>query len=344
MPEINWKHIIRTIKAGKCILFIGPEVSTDDAGVPLCEIMLNELDPEKNENIVKYYDKEDFFLFADDNAKSYAYYDIADFYEKNNKPCNYYKQIARFPFSLIININPDMHLSRVYAKNGFQHQSYTYNKKEAVEQTISPSKENPVIYNLFGTYENLDSMILTHEDLFDFLESTLSTNKLPSEIRSTLLSAHNYIFLGFRFDKWYVQFLIRLLQLPKDKTSFSNKISLEAKTFFIEQFNINFPEYSIADFLIDLESKCLEANIGLRTLLENENELSSKVKYFITQNKIAEALDVVMEVNNSNEMILLKGRFNELIQTFRDNRIEYREYTVELAKIKYAILNFMAEI
>lgn len=63
--------------------------------------------------------------------------------------------ISRIPFPLIINVCPDCSLNEVYKKKGidFKEGYFTKNSKPEFNDLPKPTKELPVIYNVFGSVD-----------------------------------------------------------------------------------------------------------------------------------------------------------------------------------------------
>lgn len=65
-----------------------------------------------------------------------------------------------------------------------------------------PSVDEPMIYQLFGTVDEPDSLVLTEDDYFAYLIGVTSNNDLiPEYVRRALVDTA-LLFLGFRLDEW----------------------------------------------------------------------------------------------------------------------------------------------
>src|SRR6185503_4126776 len=92
-----------------------------------------------------------------------------------------------------------------------------YHKNNAAKVIATPSKENPLIYNLLGDLEVEESLILSHKDLFDYFMSLFGNFKLPDALQTSIVAAKHIIFLGFKFEKWYAQLLLAKFDLENDQ-------------------------------------------------------------------------------------------------------------------------------
>jgi hypothetical protein len=74
-----------------------------------------------------------------------------------------------------------------------------------------PTPDQPLIYHLFGHYDEPASLVLAEDDYFDYLiNMTRYSDKVPKRVRSAL-SSTALIFLGFRLDDWAFRVLFRLI-------------------------------------------------------------------------------------------------------------------------------------
>ncbi len=336
---IDFRYLINTLRTEKCVLFVGPEIVTTESGQNYNEALIDFLHVDNNENIVAYYDGDEFFRFNDETAKSYCYFDMSDFYNQNPVSENIFKQIAQIPTHLIISINPDLVLDEVLWKCGISHNFAYYNKTKPADEVAPPTKATPLLYNLFGNIEDSESLILTHNDLFDFLQGTLGSNKLPKNLREAIQSAHSFVFLGFKLDKWYVQLVLRLLNLPRKKFSINRQISEETKTFCVQQFDVSFSDISIDEFVQKFINECNTNKIELRKLIELENDFSKKMMLLIAKNRFE---DLFTELKNSgnytDNVIMLESQYSALKDQEMNKIIDSKDYTLQLNKIRYALI------
>ena len=89
--------------------------------------------------------------------------------------------------------------------------------------------EKPLVFYLYGAVDEPGSLMLTENDLLDFLV-VLSSGKrpLPDNIRSELQDENkSFLFLGFGFRHWYLRILLHVLQGGRKKSS---------RSFALEKF------------------------------------------------------------------------------------------------------------
>ncbi len=346
---IKWNLIINTIKAEKCILFLGPEAFSPDGNktyhAALCEYLHAH-----TKGVMPYYDKDEFFYFADKQTKLETYYDILEFYNQKFTTETYDK-VAQLPFPVVVSLNPDDFLHKAMERLGFEHQFEFFHKLKDFNKITPPVKANPLIYNLFGHYNEAESLILTHNDLFDFVFLLLGSKGLPNELRTKLNEADNFIFVGCRFDKWYLQVLLRLINPKGEKIQLAlDKLLIpESRGFFMDQFNVQFVDETPADFINQLHAKCAEAGI-LRRTDDTDIPVWQKVQNAVSADNIESALKMMEDYAKANvpdivsDIVLIQSQHSRLNRQIAKQVIDQKEANLEINKIKDSILQLNKEI
>lgn len=78
-------------------------------------------------------------------------------------------------------------------------------------ESYVPSVDRPLVFHVFGTLEQPDSIVITEDDYFDFLVSVAQDPDLiPIAVRE-MIAESNLAFLGFGLQDWDVRVLLRAL-------------------------------------------------------------------------------------------------------------------------------------
>jgi SIR2-like domain len=227
LDPLAWKQLVEAIAAEKCILFLGPGASVNFApstaspGMPSSsnrqEQFFRALAAEHPSRILSYHEGDGFLVFKDSQSKRLLLSEIKTFYQQPH-PNPVLDLLAQIPFHLYVVVTPDLGLNLAFTAQGlsFKHQSYATKIKRSLEET--PCADRPLIYNLFGCEAEPESLITTHGDFFDLIQSIYGDKNLPDELVALLHGdhTHNIVFLGFEFDKWYFQLLLHLLRIKFD--------------------------------------------------------------------------------------------------------------------------------
>lgn len=360
MPQIDWDLVIGSIQEEKCVLFLGPEIDIyqDYKNCSINEALIQELEIDKNDKI-SFHREDEFFIFDDKGAEFSTYFKIKKFFQREYNR-QFFEKIVQIPFHLIISINPDTFLSQTFSKYNLPHKFDFYHKKQNPREIKKPTAADPLIYNLFGVIEQKESLILTHDDMYVFLHSIFGKNELPKDLLETLKSAYSFVFLGFKFDKWYVQLLLRLLHLYDDdkrnKYASYSELSDDLEKFCRQQFNISFVSNEIKEFVEELYKKCTEYGITMRSLAAKElsNEEKARIDQMVQwleENKIPEVINELKAFaknKNSNELlrkaVVISGRYNSVNEQMTLDIISNEDAKLELNKIRHALFEVISSL
>ena len=151
------KRIIKRINEGTCLVILGPNLLSENSNNindRLNSYLANEL-PEK-----VTYNKTEGFLSFDDRTREIDLEDpIEEFFEDELETNDIYEKLTEIPFPLIINTSPDKTLNKVFDKKGKGYDYGFYHKIDPPQSRIK--KYNTQVYNIFGDYEHIDSMIIS---------------------------------------------------------------------------------------------------------------------------------------------------------------------------------------
>lgn len=358
ITKIDWGFITETIKNEKCILFIGPELFKDENELTLEEQMFDYLDVDNNPDIQNFYKEDGFFLFTSGTKKTKSYYKIKKFYNRScPKSQVIFEKLAKIPFHFVISITPDTKCYEAFDSDGYKSRFDFYWKKQKADNAISkPTSKSPIIYNMFGSIDSQDSMILTHDDLFDYFESIFQENSMPEKLKLNIKEAHNFIFLGLDFEKWYMQILLRILYLHNDKYEFmryaaNQKVSEELKAFCYQQFKIEFVPNQINEFVDELYEEC--EKIGLLRKQElKKGSLIEQFRNMLAQDKIDEVLDGIKcfleglgELGKEllDDAILLTNRHRRLNRKINQGVMDTKDIETQSNKIRLSLIELLTE-
>ena len=157
-----------------------------------------------------------------------------------------YRQLADLPVQLIINTNPDNYIQRALQEKGKQFHNHYYNFRREIETPIDLDKisvERPLVYNLFGSLDETESMVLTREDHTEFTRNVVRDDpRIPEEILGQFDHRKTYLFFGFNLENWQFGLLLDSLKLREENTTLSpveNRypVTSMTKAFYEERFN-----------------------------------------------------------------------------------------------------------
>lgn len=350
LSPIDWKAIIGKIRKEKCILILGPGAYFSKSGALLHQLLLDEIDVPNNSRILKYYEDDNFFLFNKGGGRAFTCERIEEFYS-NQLPDDSINKLVQIPFHVILSVTPDKLLPIAFEEQGFSFQFDHYKKMHEPSAIEMPSKELPLIYNLFGCVEEEESLILTHNDLYDYFKSIFARKSLPGKLKNALQrkEINTFLFLGIPFDKWYMQLILRELEIHKMHDQFiryaaNTTLSQEVKTFASEQFTIQFIDKNIKDFIDALFIHCQDLGF-LRE--KGKGSKKEQLQELISEGKVGLAIEQFNKLMKGTELeaeaIGLSGRFRRLKRKKHSGVLDTREIPVYENQIAEDLLELIYE-
>ncbi|MFI5458782.1 MAG: SIR2 family protein, partial [Isosphaerales bacterium] len=135
-----------------------------------------------------------------------------------NKPAEPHAILASLPCPIYITTNPDNLMADALraAKKVPQVQVFDWRSEVQSGPLIEPfdrlspkAERAPLVYHLFGCLDQVDSLVLTEDDYFDYLINfAVKRDVVPEAIRRSLTGS-SLLFLGFRVDEWDFRVLFR---------------------------------------------------------------------------------------------------------------------------------------
>ncbi|REG94375.1 toll/interleukin-1 receptor domain-containing protein [Algoriphagus antarcticus] len=288
MEKETISRIVKRIAEDKCLVILGPELLYENG--ESINSKLAKFLQEKIGDQVKYYPDDEMFKFASSHTTVLIEDDIQDFYDQL-EPNDIYRKIAEIPFSTIINTSPDKTLNKAFKEKNLKFDYDHYRKGES--QKVSPRAHKTLIYNIFGDYTDINSIVLTFDNLFDYLFSIMGDFEL--NIKTELRHATSVLFIGFNFDKWYFKLLLRLIKINENKLLHSHDITQEnSKSFYSEEFKVAFfGKSSAAEIISEIHSQAIE-----KGLIISNSEIYVSYAWGGESEEIVNKMDVILQKNN----------------------------------------------
>lgn len=299
---------------------------------------------------LEYYG-EDGFFHLDEDYKSEAIYPILQFY-KNLDVSPIHEKLAELPFHFIFSLSPDDLIQRAMEANGLAATFHYYDKRRYNKEeddailNFKPTLENRLVYNVFGSIHNEGSLILSYDDLFEFLQRVFNNYHLPVAVRETIREANCFVFVGFSYSKWYLKLLLRLLNLQeKVKTVYGMDTPErpELETFFVNEFDVNFTKMNTRQFIHDLHAACAEAGLLITASKDKGSkqmlpvEIVNQVEALVRQNDLKAGLALLHQHCETGtappdccrQQVQLAARLNALQKDNHKGIVDYRDYHLQ---------------
>lgn len=369
MQNLDWHDILDTLKEQKCVLFLGRSAYQAVGGGDMSKALQQHLDVHNVENPnIRLYNADGFFLFRKNRYRRRVIAQMKDFYNQSFPETEaLFTRLAQIPFNIIVTLTADNILARTFDTNGFDYYSdFYFKKRKASDHFELPTKQKPLIYNLLGNIEEPESLVLTHQDFFDYLNSVFVGNSMNDDLQETLESAERYIFLGLPYEKWYFQLLLRVLSLQSNSGKLQEVERLALKEFenpnlhqiYATEFKIEFIPSDITAFLHTLYQKCADGNIlkalpKVDTRLAHLDNLSGDhIQNLVAQARMNDAFlhlhallqqKVARTHPKYTEWIVLQNRYNLLRQREHLGTIDSRDLSVENNQVTEQFLQLLTK-
>lgn len=299
--RINWNALVDAIKQEKCVLCIGPGVFTDQAGIKLEQQVHDYLDAsgELDKDITCYPDG--LFHFHLEAKRNNVLADLQRFYKGDFPQVEkLYRRLVHIPFHLILFLTPDTIYADIAKNEGVTINTDFYFKQQSPRKEWIPRISHPIAYNLFGSFVDDESVILSYDDLYDMIRSLLAEQSMSKGIDTAIHEARHFICIGLPFDKWYMQLLLRILEIHTNRRLTKYALDLkpnetEVKSFFEDQFNITFVTHEIDEFITQVSEICAQNDV-VRATAETQQAIPPLVRKLIEKNELEAALDVLAKV------------------------------------------------
>jgi hypothetical protein len=346
-PEWDKKfnHLFNDIQRENCVVLVGPEaVKIGDR--PLRNALRDHLQRSNPDDIAHFYERDGFFLFSEASfSKGDVQREVVLFYKKLqlglDVPEELLLQLARLRVHLVLSINPDNFLSEVASKYGIEHQSAFFQHGGAGVEEVAekPTKAEPLFYNLCGSLQQDSSLVLDYDDLFRLLSSLLGSPGLPPKLAWELRQAKHFLFVGFDFDKWYSQLLLRLLSGEKAIRKFAIDASVKTEnttTFLVKQFNIEFVENEQA--FLDSFFRRAEAAGLMRDIPQQHGSEALRIAQLLRSGNVLSALEHLRANPRSEQAaVILLAKYRDLKDREARKTIYPQDYEVQYSRIVDAV-------
>ncbi|HVG23154.1 MAG TPA: toll/interleukin-1 receptor domain-containing protein [Thermoanaerobaculia bacterium] len=236
------RGLVERIKRGDCVLVLGPRVAVradDPQRRPLEELLADELIASAGAEPVTSADAPANLRQAADlhyrlrKDREELELTVQDFYQNEaGATTPLHRDLAELPFRLCISASPDDLMVTAFEEAGKKPVRGVYNfNRPSSPRLPSPSAEQPLVYSLFGQYEDPSSLVLTEADLIQFIVSIVrGVPAVPDQVRSLVADPGvSFLFLGFGFHNWYLRVLLQVMNVYGHR---SKAIAFEGEEFF----------------------------------------------------------------------------------------------------------------
>jgi hypothetical protein len=352
MP-IDIEEIVDRVIEQKCVFLLGPGLAKNKMGETLRSRLLQYFD-EKQLGVEEGLD--DLYT-CDTRTRTRALDHLQKYCRDHSEPNDSHEQLALIPCHLYISTTPDLLMKKALEEIGVKNQFEYYVKDKKGLEKMKPTRDEPLLYNLFGCIDNQESIIFSQWDLIQYLFSIIQGFSLPDYLRESLKNANYFIFLGFDFETWYLKLMLKLILgefKPSIATEEGEHFNEKLKSFYQRRYGLEFVDTNIEAYINDLYNECSNRGL-LRERRENvQPSIQSEVQKLIGQDEVKQALERLINfiIDESlmkgkeaerqefiNELYNHSGVFDRNEKMLRRGLITAEAAKVDHAKIRNAVLD-----
>ena len=248
MKELQWNSLSSALRAGRCVLVLGPEIavaqtgdSAADAQAPgtVTQALVRRIASVIEEEglrvvgnqlpaIAQQCEDCDALGPAQLRETASRFLRAARFV-----PSRAHRVLAELPFSLVLTSCHDGLLQQAMTDVGKTPLRERYHlrgdRRDNPEFAAPSGPEAPVLYHLFGTPDDRDSLVLSQNDLLDFLIALVSENPpLPNRLVGLLKrEGMSFLVVGFGIGNWQLRVLLKAVLRKLDLKIKGNAVAAE---------------------------------------------------------------------------------------------------------------------
>jgi hypothetical protein len=233
VKERHWNNLVGALRHGQCVLMLGPEIpvsvsprdpqAASQGNTSFIEALRRELARELEDDhrcpcgntlaaLAQQYEDAEGFGPSTLRATSERF-----LRSRAYGPSVVHNELASLPFSLILTTCQDALLTQALKAAGKMPITQRYHlrgdKRDNPEFVLPGSPSSPVVFHLFGSAEEPNSLVLSENDILDFLIAVVSERPpLPNSLlRALKRVGQSFLFVGFGIRHWDLRILLKVL-------------------------------------------------------------------------------------------------------------------------------------
>ena len=227
LTDPDWQLIVDRIHDEQCLPFLGAGASLGNgAGLPTAYELACALAKKCD---YPSSDRTDLFRVAQYYQMKFDSYGLRKFVREQltqgtSRPTAVHDTIAALPFRYVITTNFDKLMERAFESVQKSAKIALYQLHgDQVDMPLGTVNE-PLIYKLHGTMDQLQTMIVTEDDVVEFLACAfVGDPHLPASLKA-LFRENSILFIGYGLKDWNIRVLLRAIR-GQGNTSASDKYS-----------------------------------------------------------------------------------------------------------------------
>ncbi len=256
-PRVFWSGLVRNIQSGKCTPIIGPRVHgrwlptpseiagwwADEHDYPfpdrdslarVARYMASSQGEDFAREELLYILKDEFTARLPEGIRPEEEYDtLTELVEAvewqpltADDPNDLHRVLASLNLPLYLTTNHDSFMTEALIAAGKQPDRELCRWNEMLDGLPSlfeddadyvPTPDRPLVYHLFGSDEEVDSVLVTEDHYLDYLvRVSAEMERIPGHVWSALTDS-SLLFLGYSLDDWEFRVILRGLVATRDR-------------------------------------------------------------------------------------------------------------------------------
>ncbi|MGA2908005.1 MAG: toll/interleukin-1 receptor domain-containing protein [Terracidiphilus sp.] len=231
MKERHWNNLVGSLRHGNCVLMLGSEIPVKATSATNGSQSGNTLAEELRLRLARELEEDDRSPSGNTLAALAQQYEDTEGFgpttlrataemvltSRQYSPSSVHEQLAALPFSLIVTTGQDTMLEQALKAAGKSPITHRYHlrgdKRENPEFVLPGTPASPVVFHLFGSAEEPSSLVLSENDVLDFLIRVVSERPpLPNSFLRVLKRVgQSFLFVGFGIRHWDLRILLKIL-------------------------------------------------------------------------------------------------------------------------------------
>ncbi len=218
LADDDWASLALSVRAGNCVLMLGPDAVTDEVDgrpVPVMDTLAGFLAAKlgRPELASRPAAEVAQAVQAAKDVNTVRFWTL-EFYRDRNLDSRALATLASLPFEVVVSAVPGAPVEQAFVAAGKQPLVAFYDfTGAAAPPAPTGSTARPLVYHLFGSTERPASLVVSESATLDFLVAAVSQSPaLPSNLTSVLRARDtSFLFLGFRLHEWHLRTLLHAL-------------------------------------------------------------------------------------------------------------------------------------
>jgi hypothetical protein len=231
VKERHWNNLVGSLRHGNCVLMLGSEIPVKATSATNGSQSGNTLAEELRLRLARELEEDDRSPSGNTLAALAQQYEDTEGFgpttlrataemvltSRQYSPSSVHEQLAALPFSLIVTTGQDTMLEQALKAAGKSPITHRYHlrgdKRENPEFVLPGTPASPVVFHLFGSAEEPSSLVLSENDVLDFLIRVVSERPpLPNSFLRVLKRVgQSFLFVGFGIRHWDLRILLKIL-------------------------------------------------------------------------------------------------------------------------------------